>query len=194
MRARVKGVRVVFWGGARCERSERGDSMDSELRSVVEGKSVSAVVLTDERGMSAVRTGAGGFSGAWRDRRCFWTCIATRAWTSVSNFWCSFSISLWIWRSISSRAFTSHSRRTVDSISAFSFSFSASKRETMVSASWARWRACSSLLFSCFPSATTSFSFLINRTIGRFRSVAVSGRCRGLVFKQLLMTFCSSGE
>ena len=126
-------------------------------------------------------------------RRCC-SSVSTRFCTSALNIACNFCFSSSTCRSISRRAFTSHSRRIIDSRAVLIFSFSLFIFEAFASASCALSIVCSSFVFNILPSSTTSLSFLISRTIGRFNRLTVSGRFNGLTFKQLLMTFCSSCE
>ena len=126
-------------------------------------------------------------------RRC---CVSasTRFCNSSLNIACNFCFSSSTCRSISRRALTSHSLRIIDSRAVLIFSFSLLRFEAFASASCALCIVCSSFVFNILPSSTTSLSFLMSRTMGRFSSPTVSGRFNGLTFKQLLMTFCSSCE
>ena len=133
VRARVKGVRLFFFGGV-CDSTIGGESMERLLRSVEDGKSVSALVLTDEYWMLSGVVCVTSF-GAFGDRICCCTSASTRARTSVSNNFCSRSFSIWTCLSISSRAFTSHSRRIVDSKAALILCFSDSMLEAFASVS-----------------------------------------------------------
>ena len=126
-------------------------------------------------------------------RRCC-SSASTRFCTSALNIACKFCFSSSTCRSISRRALTSHSRRIIDSRAVLIFSFSLLMFEAFASASCALNIVCSSFVLNILPSSTTSLSFLISRTIGRFSRPIVSGRFNGLTFKQLLMTFCSSCE
>ena len=126
-------------------------------------------------------------------RRCFIS-TSTRFCSSSLKIACNFCFSSSTCRSISRRALTSHSRRIIDSSAVLIFSFSLFMFEAFASASCAFSIVCSSFVFNILPSSTTSLSFLIRRTIGRFSRDTVSGRFNGLTFKQLLMTFCSSCE
>lgn len=102
---------------------EGGDSRDSELRSEEEGNEVEASVTTEDCWLSG--GGDGNVScGALRARRWRWTSASTRERTSDSNFFWSFSVSSWTRLSISKRANTSHSRRTVASMLSFIISCS----------------------------------------------------------------------
>lgn len=194
VRARESGPRDRFLGGVLDSTViVGGDSMERLLRSVIEGKSVSALVLTDEYWTSS--DGCKGMSLAtiWDARRCFIS-TSTRFCSSSLKIPCSFCFSSSTCRSISRRALTSHSRRIIDSRAVLNFSFSLFTFEAFASASCALSIVCSSFVFSILPSSTTSLSFLISRTIGRFSRLTVSGRFSGLTFKQLLMTLCNSCE
>ena len=126
-------------------------------------------------------------------KRC---CISasTRFCTSSLNIACNLCFSSSTCRSISRRAFTSHSLRIMDSRADLIFSFSLLRFEAFASASCTLCIVCSSFVFNILPNSTTSLSFLMSRTIGRFSRPTVSGRFNGLTFRQLLMTFCSSCE
>ena len=168
------------------------------MRSVCEGNSKSPLVLTEERGMfvgEVVLLGSRlDCCCAEMERRCFSTSACTRICSSVSNLFWSLTVSSWTCRSISRRALTSHSRRTVDSIFESARPFSAS-RVAICSLSFSVFTfTSSSLVLNICPTWTTCRSLRINLTTGSCKSVAVSGLCDGLVLRQLLMTFCNSGE
>ena len=133
------------------------------------------------------------FATSCDTRRC---CISTstRFCNSSLKIACNFCFSNSTCRSISRRALTSHSLRIIDSRAVLIFSFSLLRFEAFASASCTLIIVCSSFVFNTLPSSTTSLSFLMSRTIGRFSRPTVSGRFSGLTFKQLLMTFCSSCE
>ena len=200
VRARESGPRVRFLGGV-LDSTTGGESKERLLRSVIDGKSVSAAVLTDEYWRSGEGNAVVSLEMSC-EPSCETFCDARRCCTSAStcfrtsalNIACSFCLSISTCRSISSRAFTSHSRRMVDSRAALILSFSLFRFETFASASCAFSIICSSLVLSIRPNSTTSLSFLISRTAGMFRRLAVSGRFRGLTLKQLLTTFCNSCE
>lgn len=107
-----KGVRVPFLTAF----VGSGDSIDNSVRSVVDGKSPSPEVLTEQNGISLWSRESLLEAGNEVRLASSWS---TRACTSASKFFWSRSISSWTSRSISRRALSSHSLRTDASISCF---------------------------------------------------------------------------
>ena len=193
VRARGSGRRTRLFGGVLDSIVGGGESRERLLRSVIDGKSVSALVLTEECWRSSDGGNAIFFATCCNETRRY-TSISACFWTSSWNIACSFCFSISTCLSISSLAFTSHSLLTIDSKAALILSFSLCVFKAFTSASCAFNFICSSFAFNILPNSTTSLSFLISRTTGRLRRLAVSGRFNGLTFKQLLMTFCNSCE